>query len=174
MTEIFGNEFGSKMLKKGLKDKRIIKKEPIEIKDLDTFEKAQAEAKNIMDSSRASDYSHAVCVLLNWIITCAIGLTYHWFISKINKEDGTVYDDLYYYLNNLVEDEGKDFEHDFFLLGGDLFESFDEYKIPNHDYASSVNHLWYKLKNATKDAKGTDLYAEFKIALSEIVVNFGY
>lgn len=173
MTEIFGEEFGSKMLRKGLRDKKIMKKEPAELKDLSTFEKAQTEAKNIMDSIGVNNYSHAACVLLNWAVTCAIGLTYHWLINKKNKEE-TQYEDLYYYLNNLIEEDGKDFEHDFFLLGGDLFESFGEYKIPDHDYAYAVNDLWFKFKAAIKNAKETNLYSEFKVALLEVILKNSY
>jgi len=171
MTDIFGLEFGEAMLKKGIQDKRIMEKQPSELKDLDSYEKAEAEAKKILRNSGAENYSHAVYTLLSWALICSIGLAYHWFIHKKNKEEGTVYEDIYFYLNNLIEERGKDMEHDFFLLGGDLFESWGEYKICNHDYAYAVNDLWFKFKEALKFADDSELYREFKVALLYVIFN---
>lgn len=171
MSEIFGEEFGEKVIRKGIKDKRSMKKQPSELKDLDSFEKAKEEAKMILDGSGAQNYSHAAYTLLLWAVECAIGLTYHWYIHNKNKEEGTLYEDIYFYLNDLIEERGKNMDHDFFLLGGDLFESWGEYKIVNHDYADEVNDLWFKFKEALKDAEETDLYREFKVALIDIIFN---
>ena len=44
MTEIFGVEFGEKMLKKGLQNKKIMERQQSELKDLNTIEKAEAES----------------------------------------------------------------------------------------------------------------------------------
>ena len=77
MTEKFGVEFGEKMLKKGLQNKKIMEKQHSELKDLNTIEKAYDEAKLLLDEAGARNYSHATYVLLSWLVPAVIGLTYH-------------------------------------------------------------------------------------------------
>ena len=81
------------------------------------------------------------------------------------------------YLNNVKEFDKmtgfivKQLEYDFFLMGGDLFESFEPYKLVNRDYARDAEDLWYRFKKAVDEQKGSELLNEFKVALTEIISN---
>ena len=55
-------------------------------------------------------------------------------------------------------------------MGGDLFESFEPYKLVNHDYAHDAQDLWYTFKKAF-DKAGSTLKDEFKVALTELISN---
>lgn len=54
-------------------------------------------------------------------------------------------------------------------MGGDLFESFEPYKLENHDYARDSEDLWYRFKKAVDEQKDSELLNEFKVALTEII-----
>lgn len=56
-------------------------------------------------------------------------------------------------------------------MDGDLFESFEQYKLANHDYARDAEYLWYRFKKAVDEQKGSELLNEFKVALTEIISN---
>ena len=175
MTEIFGVEFGEKMLKKGLQNKKIMKKQHSELKDLNTIEKAYEEANLLLEESGARNYSHATYVLLSWLVPAVIGLTYHQFIHNRDKEAEFFYEDIFFHLNNFFEECNSyknqypnELEYEFFLMGGDLFESFGEYKMVNHDYAHEAQDLWYRFKKAF-DKMDSSLSDEFKVALTELI-----
>ena len=175
MTEIFGVEFGEKMLKKGLQNKKIMKKQHSELKDLNTIEKAYEEANLLLEESGARNYSHATYVLLSWLVPAVIGLTYHQFINNRDKEAEFFYEDIFFHLNNFFEECNSyknqypnELEYEFFLMGGDLFESFGDYKLVNHDYAHVSQYLWYMFKKAF-DKMDSSLSDEFKVALTELI-----
>ena len=175
MTEIFGVEFGEKMLKKGLQNKKIMKKQHSELKDLNTIEKAYEEANLLLEESGARNYSHATYVLLSWLVPAVIGLTYHQFINNRDKEAEFFYEDIFFHLNNFFEECNSykkqypnELEYEFFLMGGDLFESFGDYKLVNHDYAHESQYLWYMFKKAF-DKMDSSLSDEFKVALTELI-----
>lgn len=168
MSSIFGDDFLEKVIKKGFKGKDIMKKQPVEIKDLDTFEKAQIEAKNILDSSGIQNYSYAAQSLLLWLITAVIGMVYHRYLHHLDEEE-TNYNDIYFYLNDVIEESGKTIEQDFFLMGGDLFESFGDNTLENHDYAYDSMDLWYKFKKGYDYDQESDFNREFKIALLDVI-----
>ena len=177
MTEIFGVEFGEKMLKKGLQNKKIMERQQSELKDLNTIEKAEAESKLLLDEMGARNYSHATYVLLTWLVPAVIGLSYHQFINNRDKEAEFFYEDIFFHLNNFFEECGRyprqypnELEYEFFLMGGDLFESFEPYKLVNHDYAHDAQDLWYTFKKAF-DKAGSTLKDEFKVALTELISN---
>ena len=166
---VLGREVAEKLFRKGLKDRENMKKEPTELKDLDNIEKAYAETKSILDGSGVQSYSHAVYKLLTWLVTSVIGLTYHRYLHNKDKEEGTIYDDIFFYLNDLIEEGGKTIEEHFYLMGGDLFESWGEYKLKNHDYAREAEDLWYKFKKALDRHEDSNLNNEFKVALIDII-----
>lgn len=168
MTEIFGDNFLEAVLKKGSSNKTIMKKQPVEIKDLDTFEKAQTEAKSIVDSSGIQNYSYAVYSLLLWLTTAVIGLSYHEYINKKIEEE-IEYDYIFFHLNDVVEEYGKHAEYDFYSMGGDLFESFGDNKLPNHDYAYDSLELWYKFKKVYDFKQDSDFNKEFRTALLDVI-----
>lgn len=168
MTEIFGIEFGNEILKKGLKKKINMKKQPSELEDLNTIEKAQSEAKNLLDSSGIHNYSKSVYTLLDWLLTAVIGLVYHRYINNKNEDD-TYYEDIYFYLNDITEEGGKDIRDDFYYMGGDLFESFGEDKLPNDEYARQCMDLWYRFKKIYDFNDESDFNKEFKTALLDLI-----
>ena len=178
MIEIFGSEFANKVIKKGIKEKRSMDNQRIEIKELNTIEKAIEESKNILNRSNIACYSHAVYVLLSWLLPASIGLTYHQYINNRNKENEFFYEDIFFHLNDFFEEciqyprEYKnELSYDFFLMGGDLFESWGEYRLINHDYANDAMGLWYRFEKAIDGQKSSDLLNEFKVALAEIIAD---
>ena len=178
MVEIFGLEFGDKVIKKGIQNRKMKQKQHSELKELNTIEKACAEADLLLEEIGARDYSHATYVLLKWFIPAVIGLTYHQFINNKDKETEFFYEDIFFNLNNYFEECNShkfqypsQLEYDFFLMGGDLFESFEPYKLVNHDYAHDAEDLWYKFKKAVDEEKGSELLNEFRVALIEIILN---
>ena len=178
MVEIFGPEFGDKAIKKGIQNRKMMKKQHSELKDLNTIEKACAEADLLLEEIGARDYSHATYVLLKWFIPAVIGLTYHQFINNKDKETEFFYEDIFFNLNNYFEEcyshefqYSNQLEYDFFLMGGDLFESFGHYKLVNHDYAHDAQDLWYRFKKAVDEVKGSELLSEFRVALAAIISN---
>ena len=178
MVEIFGSEFGDKAIKKGMQNRKIMKKQHSELKDLDTIEKACSEAELLLKEAEANNYSHATYVLLKWFIPAVIGLTYHQFINNKDKEAEFYYEDIFFNLNNYFEECSEykfqypnQLEYDFFLMGGDLFESFEPYRLVNHDYARDAEDLWYRFKKAVDEQKDSEILNEFKVALTEIISN---
>lgn len=178
MTELFGLEFGNEMLKKGIQETRIMKKQHSELKDLSTSESAEAETKLLLDEMDAQKYSHATYVLLSWLLQATIGLTYHGFINKKNKEDRDLYyEDIFFHLNNYFETcrlasyrYPNELSYEFFLMGGDLFESCEPYKLPNHDYCRDSMGLWYAFEKAIRsEGENSSLLSEFNVALIQLI-----
>ena len=178
IKEVLGVDLYEILQKKGLRNKKNMKKEQTELKDLNTFDKAVAESKMILEESGADSYSHATYVLLGWIITTAIGLTYHEYINDKRDDHEYYYEDIYFHLNEYFEENdryGNELERSFFEMGGDLFESFGDDKLPNHDYGHDVIDLWYKIKQGLGDNSDSSLASEFRVALTDIISrNSGY
>ena len=175
MVEIFGSEFGDKAIKKGMQNRKIMKKQHSELKDLDTIEKANAEAELLLEESGARNYSHATYVLLKWFVPAVIGLTYHQFINNHDKDAEYDYDTIFCNMNDFFEEcyryknqYPNELEYEFFLMGGDLFESFEPNKLVNHDYAHDAEDSWYRFKKAF-DKMESSLSDEFKVALVELI-----
>ena len=156
-------------------------KQNVEIKDLDTFEKAQIECRNILVLAGADKYPHAIYKMLEWLVTGCIGLTYHWYIHKKNKEDGTIYEDIFFYLNNIIEERGLDTGRDFFEMDMDIMESSvplvsqetsDEIiaqHFPNYDYAGECCRLWGKFRQAYDFDEESYFNKEFRVALLDVI-----
>lgn len=181
MTKIFGHEFGNQALKKGIQNKKIMKKQHRELNELDSFGKACEETELLLETSGTQNYSHAIYVLLNWFISAVIGLTYHQYIHRKDKKEPFGYDDIFYNLNNYFEEcrEYKtqypnQLEYDFFLMGGDLFESSAEDRLTNHDYVSSSIDAWFKFKKAINEQRESALLDEFRVALVDIISSNSY
>ena len=163
-----------------IKRNMIINNQTKDIKDLDTFEKASTECKNILTITGADKYSHAIFIMLEWLVTASIGLTYHWYLHKKRKEDETIYEDIFFYLNNIIEEHGNDADRDFFDMDMDLLESsvplvgdvpgetINQY-FPNYEYAQQCVWLWYKFKNAYDYDEQSDFNREFKVALLDVI-----
>ena len=169
MTEIFGDEFAEKAIRKGTSKKQNMKKQDMDIKDLDTFDKAQAEATNILEYSGIQHYNRAIYSLLMWITTAVIGLVYHQYLHNKDPETEYYYEDIYYYLNDIIDEKSKDTEQAFYCMGGDLFESLGDDNMKNYDYAHDCMSLWYKFKKAYDGDDESDFNREFIVALLEII-----
>ena len=156
-------------------------KQTVEIKDLDTIEKAKVECERILTVAGADKYPHAIYKMLEWLVTASIGLTYHWYVHKKNKDDGTIYEDVFFYLNSIIEDKGLDACGDFFAMDMDIMESSvplvsqeesDELiakHFPNYDYASECCRLWGKFRQAYDFDDGSYFNKEFKVALLDVI-----
>ena len=149
------------------------------LEDYDNYEKAKSESEFILNDIGAREkYSYPVYKLLKWLISAVIGLTYHQMLHENN--DTIKYNDikgnLGSYLNAELPHIEKDLyenelEYYFYLMGMDLFESFDEYKIDNHEYCSLAMSDWYRFKNTIIKNNASSLYCELRIAIAEIVEN---
>jgi len=150
-----------------------------EIKDLDSFEKAKKEAVSILDElGFASKYSHSVYMLCNWLLSAVVGLVYHKYINNHDKEVTYDYDDIYFELEDYIKDEvsyekpglySNDLEYDFYIMGMDLFESFGDDKLLNHDYGKEAMDSWYRFKSAVIKDNSSPIYNELLVAISEII-----
>lgn len=171
MEEVFGNGFAEKIIKKGIKSKMTMKKQLCSLSELDSMEKAVNEANRLLDDSGARNYSHATYTLLTWFVPAVIGLTYHNLINRKTEEEYT-YEDIFYFLNSYFEEKkgySSELAYQFYLMGGDLFESFGDYKLKNHNYAEEAMQLWYTFEKAIGSNKNSNISNEFIIALTKII-----
>ena len=53
-------------------------------------------------------------------------------------------------------------------MGMDLWESFEPYKIPNHDYCDAAMRSWYDFHDSLIKSKASPIYCELMVALIEI------
>ena len=141
------------------------------INDLNTIEKARDKCKEIMIKNEIDKYSRAVYIMIEWLIVSTIGLTYHWHIHKKRKDDETIYDDVFFYLNEIVQYRGGEALKDFEIMQFDIWESFGDYKLTNHDYANDCMELWNKFKMVYDFNDESDLNREFRIAVLDILSN---
>ena len=175
--EILGVDLTKEMVVRGHINKKCMRE--TKIQDLDNFEKAKKEAVSILDEvGFASKYSHSVYVLCDWLLCSVIGLVYHKFINNHDKNISFEYSDIYFKLEDYVKDEisfdkpglyQNDLEHDFYLMGMDLFESFGEYKLPNHEYGEEVMSCWERFKTAVVKDNSSPVYNELLVAISELI-----
>lgn len=174
ISEVLGIDLAKKLIISERRNKKTMKQQHATLNELDTIEKAEAEAKTILEELNISDnYPYSVCLLLKWLITATIGLTYHHSLKpRKDNQEAYIYDDIYFFLNNYFEEYSpyrgrynNQLEYDFFLMGGDLFESFEPNKLPNHEYCSDSMDLWYKFKKTNSK----ELSGDFNVALMEII-----
>ena len=157
--------------------KAIMKQQQRTLEELNDIEKAEAEASSILEEANIrANYSHSIYTLLRWLVTAVIGLTYHQMLHvKRVEEGGYSRDDIFFNLNDYFE-EGCKYEenylaYNFYLMGMDLFESFGDDRMVNHDYAREADDLWYRCSDVIKRIKELPQYGEFVIALKEIINN---
>ena len=147
---VLGEDVATKLAISGIKEPNNMKQENISIKDLDTLEKAEAEAKSILDNSGIDKYPHFVYVMLEWLIGAIIGMYYHNYLNHRdrNPDDAFGYDGIFYYLHSFDEDLDTELKKEFYLLGMDLFESSGEFRLKNHDYAREAENKYEKFYSA--------------------------
>lgn len=146
------------------------------LKSLNSFEKAKKECSAILLKAGANKYSHGVYVLLEWLITATIGLTYHQALYNKLKYEEYYFEYMFDNLEDLFETDGisgrfakNRLDNAFFLMGGDLFESFGDYKLKDHDYIHECMDYWYNFDKAYDYFDESDFNREFKIALLDII-----
>ncbi|MBQ6148866.1 MAG: helix-turn-helix transcriptional regulator [Erysipelotrichaceae bacterium] len=149
------------------------------IQELDTFEKAVMESQRILgETDIRQNYSHQVYFLLQKLLPAIIGLTYHQHLNCKEEEDDLGYDGIYYNLEGLFEELDNEkktivfetvLERDFYMMGGDLFESFDEYKIPDHDFCQRCMENWYAFQSMLPESHSAQIYDDLRIAVFEIM-----
>lgn len=165
-------------------DRRKENMRQVDLCELNNYEAARQEAKAILsDSNIDNNYSHSVYILCERLVTAVIGLTYYQMIHNKDKNNDV---DYYNIFNNIEDYFDKDanshlpeehltdeynnyLDYNFFLMGADLFESFDEYKIPNHDYFAKSLSEWYTFKKSINESPSSNIYNELLVALSEII-----
>lgn len=145
--------------------------------EIDDYTKAKQEAEMILQKASISEnYSHAVYKLCTWLLPAVICLTHHQMINRV--DDGIEYNDIFTNLIEYLDDEGikkvpglfeNHLEYEFYLMGGDLFESSDECTIPDHEYCDAAMDDWYRFKKAVIKGKSSPVYSELLVAITEIV-----
>ena len=175
--EILGVDLTKEMVARRHLNKKCMKE--TNIKDLDTFEKANKEAISILDElGFTTKYSHSVYMLCNWLLCSVIGLAYHKFINNHKKDITVEYSDIFFELEDYIKEDvlfkktdlyENDLEYSIYLMGMDLFESFGEYKLPNHDYGEEVMSCWNRFKTAVIKDNSSPIYNELLVAISELI-----
>lgn len=177
MADIFGQKFYSQSYKKLNGGKKNMIANDKNLQNLETIEKAKEETDKLLEEINICNYPHSVNVLLSWFVPAVIGLTYHKYINNVDENEGYTYDDIFFYLNNYFEECYEKFDdfknqldYDFYLMGGDLMESFDRYKLKNHEFGNQAMDLWYRFKKVF-DNLGSTLKDEFSVALACLIEN---
>ena len=158
-------------------------KENMKMKDLaaiDDYSKAQAEAEAILQAANIRvNYTYPVYKLCSLLLPAVIGLTHHQMLNKQDKQDeqdidySWIFTNLSDYLNEecpykqpgLYENY---LEYAFFRMGGDLFESFEPYLMPDHEYCRMAMYDWYRFGRAFIKSASSPIYNELLVAITEL------
>ena len=146
------------------------------LKEIDDYSKAKQEADIILEATGIrANYSHAVYKLCTWLLPAVICLTHHQMLNR--KDEEIEYDWIFTYLMGYFDDEcmkkveglyENQLEYDFYLMGMDLFESFDEYTIPDDEYCREAMDDWYRFEKALVKDNSSPVYNELLVAITEI------
>ena len=141
-----------------------------ELKDIDNYVKAKREADSILQFAEIrANYSHSVYKL------AVICLTYHQMLNR--KDEGIEYDWIFTNLLDYLDDQcmkkvdglyENQLEYSFYLMGMDLFESFDVNTIPDDEYCREAMADWYRFEKALVKDKRSPVYNELLVAITEI------
>ena len=152
--------------------------EQVDLFELNDYKKAKDHAKQILSEAEIDiNYSHSVYILCERLLTSVIGLTYHQMIHKKDEYDEIVYQDIFLNIEDYFDDGSFDkvegfcenyLEYNFYKMGVDLMESFDEYTIVNHNFCQDSIDEWYSFSKAIIKNPASPIYNEFLVALSEI------
>lgn len=145
--------------------------------ELSEFEKCVKESELLISNSGISNrYSKPVIKLIEWLLPAVIGLTYHQFING-KPEDEIAYDNIYYNLIDYLDSDGLThkndlyenyLEYNFYLMGADLFDSFEPYYIKDHDLCNCSMSYWYKFQKALVKSDFSPIYCELLIAITDL------
>lgn len=162
------NKAGTKKTEKNMSQR--------ELSEINTFEKSTALSDAILKEAEIErKYSYPVYYLLKKLLPAVIGLTYHQMIK--HKDDdidfANVYCNLMDYYDELIDHKSPGLyenrlEYSFYLMGMDLFESFEPYKIPNHDYCDAAMDSWYDFHTMLIKDTASPVYCELMVAITEV------
>ena len=178
INKILGVDLAKEMVRATKKGKTAMKRQHCELNDLNSIEKAQNEARLILqDAGIPTNYPHHIYALLEWLITATIGMTFYQNLRNNDHEDDYDYDLLPEVLEDFFEKEYrfKNYQsrlaYSFYLLGMDLFEANAEYEIDQEyvDYGNCAVSLWYNFERVFAPLWHSPLLDEFKVALLEVV-----
>ncbi len=174
IQEILGINLPYEVVKGSRKSKQTINIKHPNLEDLDSIEKAEKEAEQILENGQiATNYSHPVFILLKWLLTATIGLTYHESLEPKEEDESSDYRDIFYNLDNYLDPKPGLFKtelgYQFYLMGGDLFESACDWKNRDHDFVSAAMDYWYRFERATTAELESPFEGELKVAISELV-----
>lgn len=152
-----------------------------ELKEIDNYVKAKREADSILEfAGIRANYSRAVYKLCTWLLPAVICLTYH---QMLNQEDEEIeYNQIFTNLLDYLDDQcmkkvdglfENQLEYSFYLMGMDLFESFDEYTIPDDEYCREAMGDWYRFEKALVKDGSSSVYNELLVAITEIAETEG-
>ena len=177
INKVLGIDLIKEMAKNNYRGKKTMKQ--MDLYDLNNYDMAKKEAKSILTEAQIeTNYSHSVYVLCEWLLTAVIGLTYHQMIHNKDEDDEFTYSDVFSNLEDYFDDEyfekvkglfENHLEYNFYRMGGDLFESFGESKMINHDYCRDSMNEWYKFKKSVNKSPASHIYNELLVALTEII-----
>lgn len=146
------------------------------LKEIDNYSKAKQESGTILLAAGIrANYSYAVYKLCTWLLPAVICLTHHQMLNR--KDEEIEYDWIFTYLLEYFDDEcikkveglyENQLEYDFYLMGMDLFESFDEYTIPDDEYCREAMDDWYRFEKALVKDNSSPVYNELLVAIMEI------
>lgn len=146
------------------------------LKEIDDYAKAKQEAAAILQAAGIrSNYSYATYKLCTWLLPAVICLTHHQMLKW--KDEEIEFGSIFTYLLGYLDDEctrkveglyENQLEYDFYLMGMDLFESFGDCAIPDDEYCREAMDDWYRFKKALLKDKGSPVYNELLVAISEI------
>ena len=178
IDKILGVDLTAEMVRRERKEKEM-EYQHQDLRNLDTFEKASDEAKLILERANIpQNYSHTINELLHWLLSATIALTYNQLITYKKNDEfdeepnyGWIASNLDDFFQECTRYAGyhNELHYSFFCLGGDLFESFGEYRMPNHEYASAAMDCWYNLERVFDPDWNSPLFEEFKVALLEVI-----
>ena len=147
-----------------------------DLKEIDDYTKAKQESKDILQTAKIREnYSHTVYKLCTWLLPAVICLTHHQMINQTEEEVdySRIFTNLLDYLDDqsIKKKQGlyeNQLEYNFYLMGEDLFESFDEYMIPDDAYCQTAMYDWYRFKKAVIKDDASPVYNELLVAITEI------
>ena len=151
-----------------------------DLKAINDYAKAKAESESILQEAEIKQkYSYPVYKLCSILLPAVICLTHH---QMLKQEEEINYNWIFTNLSGFLDDECTKkvvglyenwLEYNFFLMGADVFESFDEYTIPDHEYCSLAMEDWYRFKKALIKDNGSPIYNELLVAITELS-EYGY
>ena len=147
------------------------------LKEIDNYAKAKQESETILQTAHIrSNYSYPVYKLCSILLPAVICLTHHQMLKQKQEEDIN-YSWIFTNLSDFLDDECTKkvvglyenwLEYNFFLMGADVFESFDEYTISDHEYCSLAMEDWYRFKKALIKDNSSPIYNELLVAITEL------